>query len=388
MAEQHPGYSITILEKTTKLLSKVAISGGRRCNTTHSCFDNGELVKNYPRGIKELRGVFSRFSVKDTIQWFSDRGVELHTEADGRMFPTTNSSQTIINCFLEQAKNLGVKVRTKVEVLSVYEEDGKLLLETETDHAGSSEKQEADIVVIATGGFPLKKGYSFLNKTGHTIVDPIPSLYTFNIPKDPIIELMGVSVKEAAIKIAGTAFTYTGPLLITHWGFSGPAVLKLSAFAANHFHEKNYKADILVNWVNLGQEQTREEFLTQTSGRKLLPKNSNVFNLPKRLWEYLLLKAEIDPVVAWEETAKKKINKLIELLSNDVYRMEGKTTFKEEFVTCGGIPLSEIDHKTMQSKKVPGLYFAGEVLNIDGITGGFNFQAAWSTAWIAASSIV
>ncbi len=393
MAEQHPDYSITILEKTTKLLSKVLVSGGGRCNTTHYCFDNAEMVKNYPRGNKELRGIFSRFSVKDTIDWFQERGVELHAEVDGRMFPSTNNSQTIIDCFIDQARELGVKVKCKMEVVSISEGTKGLQLKLKEGlpiAIGTEEikKIDADIVVVATGGFPMKKGYSFLEKTTHSIIEPIPSLYTFNLPKDPVIELMGVAVKEATIKIAGTSFTYSGPLLITHWGFSGPAVLKLSAFAAGHFHETNYKADILINWVNLGQEQTRTEFLKQTSGRKMLPKNSNIFNLPKRLWEFLLLKAEIDPNIAWEETAKKKTNKIIELLSNDVYHMQGKTTFKEEFVTCGGIPLNEIDCKTMQSKKLPGLYFAGEVLNMDGITGGFNFQAAWSTAWVVANSVV
>ncbi|MDP2384900.1 MAG: NAD(P)/FAD-dependent oxidoreductase [Bacteroidota bacterium] len=393
MANLHPDYSITILEKTTKLLSKVLVSGGGRCNTTHYCFDNSEMVKNYPRGFKELRGIFSRFSVKDTIEWFQERGVDLNAEADGRMFPSTNSSQTIIDCFMEQAKEFGVKVKCKMEVLSISEKADGLALEIKEDlpiAIGTKEikKVNADVVVIATGGFPMKKGYSFLEKTTHTIVEPIPSLYTFNVPKNPVTELMGVSVKEATIKIGGTPFVYSGPLLITHWGFSGPAVLKLSAFAARHFNETNYNADILINWVNIGQEQTRTEFLKQTNGRKMLPKNSNIFNLPKRLWEFLLLKAEIDPNIAWEETAKRKINKIIELLSNDTYHMQGKTTFKEEFVTCGGIPLNEIDCKTMQSKKLPGLYFAGEVLNMDGITGGFNFQAAWSTAWVVANSIV
>lgn len=391
MANLHPDYSITILEKTTKLLSKVLVSGGGRCNTTHYCFDNSEMVKNYPRGNKELRGIFSRFSVKDTIEWFKERGVELNAEADGRMFPSTNSSQTIIDCFIDQARELGVKVKCKMEVLSISEGEKGLQLELKEDLTiaiGTEiKKVNADIVVVATGGFPMKKGYSFLQKTAHAIIEPIPSLYTFNVPKNPVTELMGVSVKEATIKIAGTSFIYSGPLLITHWGFSGPAVLKLSAFAAEYFHSTSYKADILINWVNMGQEQTRTEFLQQTNGRKMLPKNSNIFNLPKRLWEFLLLRAEIDPNISWEETAKKKINRIIELLSNDVYHMQGKTTFKEEFVTCGGIPLNEIDCKTMQSKKLPGLYFAGEVLNMDGITGGFNFQAAWSTAWVVASSV-
>jgi hypothetical protein len=388
LARKHPDYSITILEKTTKLLSKVLVSGGGRCNTTHHCFDTNELVRNYPRGHRELKGVFSRFSVKDTIQWFEERGVRLHTEIDGRMFPTTDSSQTIIDCFMEEARKLGVRIHCKADVHSIKKENEQFRLAVHFGNASRPDEIAADCVVVATGGFPMKKGYDFLHTSGHSIVDPIPSLYTFNIPDNPVTELMGVALKEVNVKILGTSFAYSGPFLITHWGFSGPAVLKLSAFAAGHFHEKKYEADVMINWLNKGQEEIRELLQKEIRhSKRSLPKNTNAFGLPKRLWEFLLLKAEIDSSVSWEETAKKKINKLIELLSADIYKMKGKTTFKEEFVTCGGIPLPEVDCKRMESKKVPGLYFAGEVLNIDGITGGFNFQAAWSTAWIVADSI-
>ncbi|MCD6066745.1 MAG: hypothetical protein K0S33_1571 [Bacteroidetes bacterium] len=388
MAQKHSDYRITILEKTTKLLSKVLVSGGGRCNTTHHCFDNNELVRNYPRGIKELKGVFARFSVKDTIQWFEERGVKLYAEPDGRMFPDTNSSQTIIDCFMQEAKSSGVKILCKADVHSIKKENNKFQLQVHLDNAAEPNILEADVVVVATGGFPMKKGYDFLLSSGHSIVNPIPSLYTFNIPANAITQLMGVALKEVNVKITGTSFAYSGPFLITHWGFSGPAVLKLSAFAADHFHEKNYTAEVMINWLNAVQEEVRthlqrEILLTKRS----LPKNTNVFNLPKRLWEFLLQKAEIDSSVSWEETPRKKINRLIELLSADIYKMQGKTTFKEEFVTCGGIPLQEVDCKRMESKKIPNLFFAGEVLNIDGITGGFNFQAAWSTAWIVADSV-
>lgn len=386
LSERCPEYNITILEKTGKLLSKVLVSGGGRCNTTHFCFDNNQLVQNYPRGYKELKAIFSRFSVKDTIDWFEKRGVHLHAEADGRMFPSTNSSQTIIDCFMEECKMRKISIRMNTEVKEILSSDGTFKVKIK--NSDNEMTLAADTVIVTAGGFPMKKGYDFLMKTGHTIVTPIPSLYTFNLPGNKIIALMGVSVPNTEIKISGTKFSYTGPLLITHWGFSGPAVLKLSAFAADYFNSNNYKASIIINWISRKQEDLREYLTNNIFSSKSLPKNSNEFGLPRRLWDYLLEKAEIDANISWEEISKKKKNKIIELLCADVYEMHGKTTFKEEFVTCGGIALNEVDCKRMESKLHPGLFFAGEVLNIDGITGGFNFQAAWSTAWIVAQSIL
>lgn len=387
LAKLKPKYQITILEKSTKLLSKVAVSGGGRCNVTNQCFDISELIKNYPRGSKELRSVFLKFSPRETMEWFKSRGVELHAEQDNRTFPITNNSQTIIDCFLEEAKKYGVIIKTKAEVKSIHQTNDKIGLNVLLNDINDKAFQ-ADAVVVTSGGFNQQKGYEFLKNTGHTVISPLPSLYTFNIPNNPITQLMGLSVPEAKIKIGGTSYVYSGPLLITHWGFSGPAVLKLSAYAAEYFHQKNYEAQININWLGLSFEEIKTEIETHIKKNgKSLPKNTSVFGMPKRLWEFLLIKAEFDLLKPWNEISKKHINKLIELLFSDVYVMRGKTTFKEEFVTCGGIDLKEIDFKTMESKKIKGLYFAGEILNIDGITGGFNFQVAWSTAWLAANSI-
>lgn len=393
VAQLHPDYRVIILEKSNKLLAKVRISGGGRCNVTNHTFDINELLKNYPRGYKELRQVFSRFSVEDTIAWFEQRGVSLKTEADGRMFPVTDSSETIIDCFLNEAKRLNIKINLEEEVLSITPNTQT------TKHQTSNIKPQtiviqtnkqtyiADAVICSSGGHNQKKNYNFIEATGHTISQLIPSLFTINLKKEKITELMGLSVQHATVKVEGTKHHYTGPVLITHWGFSGPAVLKLSAFAAKDFFEKDYNANILINWTgDLTEEVVKEELIKHSSLKSLIL-NQPLFDIPKRLWEYLLQKAEIPLQKPWIELGKKQQNKLAQVLSNDVYPMRGKTTFKEEFVTSGGVNLKEIDFKTMQSKIVPNLYFCGEVVDIDGITGGFNFQNAWSTAFVAASSI-
>lgn len=387
LAKKNPSYKITILEKTTKLLSKVLVSGGGRCNVTNQCFEISDLIKNYPRGSKELRSVFSKFAPQDTIDWFAQRNVKLHAEADNRMFPVSNNSQTIIDCFLDDAKKYGINIQTKTEVKEIKQQGEKVVLNLLVDNA-KTQDVIADAVVVTTGGFNQEKAYGFLQATGHTIVKPLPSLFTFNIPNNDITQLMGLSVPNAKVKVAATNYMFEGPLLITHWGFSGPAVLKLSAYAAEYFHQKSYESQINVNWLNKEYEEIKHAVeQLQKQQYKSLPKNTNVFVLPKRLWEHLLIKADLNNDKPWSEITKKSINKLVEVLFADAYTMRGKTTFKEEFVTCGGIELKEIDFKTMQSKKMTGLYFAGEVINIDGITGGFNFQAAWSTAWVAANSI-
>ncbi len=383
IAEKCDNAEITIAEKTQKLLSKVKVSGGGRCNVTNDCPDISKLVKNYPRGEKQLKKIFRHFAVEDTISWFEERGVELQSEDDGRMFPVTNSSQTIINCFSREAERLKIKINTGCEIKSITKKDAQFILDT------NGEELTCDAVVVTTGGFSKLSAYEFLLPTKHKIIPPLPSLFTINLKKDPVTELMGVSVRNAEVKIAGTKLKYSGPVLITHWGFSGPAVLKLSAFAAETFHEKNYVADILINWTVLENEENVKHEIESNILKKpnSFPVNSNLFRLPERLWMFLLEKSEINPQKNWSEQTRKSLNKLINNLYADQYRMEGKTTFKEEFVTCGGIDLQEINTETMESKLVPGLYFAGEILNIDGITGGFNFQAAWSTAYVVSQSI-
>ncbi|MBS1637854.1 MAG: NAD(P)/FAD-dependent oxidoreductase [Bacteroidetes bacterium] len=377
-AIRFPEAKIIMIEKSNKILSKVRISGGGRCNVTNHCFDHAQLVKNYPRGEKELRQVFSRFDVQHCIAWFADRGVKLKTEPDGRMFPVSNSSETIIACFLREADKRHIQIRIQEEALSMKSlPDGRLTLST------SKQVYEADAIICCIGGHAQSKHYDFIKKTGHTLSEPVPSLFTFNLPGDPVCELMGLSVKSATVKILSTSYKFTGPLLITHWGMSGPAVLKLSAFAAIDLYNCRYDAGISVNWTGELKETDVKTILEKQQGSKAMIINTPLFEIPRRLWEYLVSKAGIASQKSWMELGKKENNKLVEFLINDIYHMQGKTTFKEEFVTSGGVKLNEIDFKTMQSKKIPGLYFCGEVLNIDGITGGFNFQNAWSTAWIA-----
>ncbi|MDZ4666084.1 MAG: NAD(P)/FAD-dependent oxidoreductase [Bacteroidota bacterium] len=379
----NPSFEVKILDKTNKLLSKVLVSGGGRCNVTHHCFDNKQLVKNYPRGEKELMQVFSRFAVYDTIHWFKEHDIELKVEADGRMFPVSNKSETIANCFLDLVKKLHIEVITQCEVQKIIKK------ETFELHT-SKGNFETEVLICSMGGNNKMEGYKILKELGHNIISPIPSLFTLNLPAENIKkELQGVAVQNATVTIEKTKFNYTGPVLVTHWGLSGPAVLKLSAFAAPHFFETDYKNNILINWTgNLKLNEIIEKLNDQkiNSSRSIIIKTP-LFELPKRLWEFLVVKAGIVSDTNWPNVSKQHIHKLSEILFRDVYKMEGKTTFKEEFVTAGGIDLKEIDFKTMQSKRVKDLYFCGEVLNIDGITGGFNFQSAWSTAYVCASSI-
>jgi len=388
-AVNFPSAKIIILEKSNKILSKVKVSGGGRCNVTNHSLDNGELIKNYPRGEKELRQVFSQFSVQDTLDWFLKRGVKLKVEQDGRMFPESNSSETIINCFLLEAQKYNIDVNLNEEVFElnpIHDIDtastNKVLVKT------NKQTYTVDAVICSIGGHNQEKNYAFLKQCGHTIDELIPSLFTLNLPQSHIKELMGLSVKNGTVKVIGTKHHYTGPVLITHWGLSGPAVLKLSAFAAYDFFKVNYQTRISVNWTETLNEEALKDELTLNLGSKALVVNTPLFEIPKRLWEYLVLRSEISLSKPWIELGKKHLNKLAQILCNDVYDMHGKTTFKEEFVTSGGINLKEVNFKTMESKKVPHLFFCGEVLNIDGITGGFNFQNAWSTAWIAAKNVL
>ena len=384
-AEFHPEASVTILEKSNKLLAKVLVSGGGRCNVTHACFDNGLLVKNYPRGEKELRSAFSKFTTNDTVEWFKNKGVDLKAEQDGRMFPITDNSETIANCLLQTAHGLAIKIKTGVAIKEIsVDKDSTFTLKTDSDYMPKCDK-----LIIASGGNPKNEHYNWLRNLGHTIIPPVPSLFTFNIPNNEITQLMGVSVPFAKIKIANTKLETEGPLLITHWGLSGPAILKASAWGARTLHDMDYHFTVFVNWLPVHKEEEVRELLNKQKDNN---SSKNIggncpFELPKRLWEFFLKKATLIETTRWAEITKKQVNCLASVLLNDSYEVRGKTTFKEEFVTCGGISLKEVDFSKMQSKLVPNLYFAGEVLDIDGITGGFNFQNAWTTAWIAASSL-
>lgn len=375
-----PEANITILEKSTKLLSKVKVSGGGRCNVTHACFENQELIKNYPRGKKELQQVFSQFSTSDTVNWFAQRGIKLKTEQDGRMFPESNSSESIIHCFLEEAKKYNIDIHVSEEVVELQSNESNIAITT------NKHNYVADAVICCIGGHHQHNNYAFLKKMGHTIDELIPSLFTLNFPQSNIKELMGLSVKNGTVKVNGTKHQYSGPILITHWGLSGPAVLKLSAFAAEDFFKLNYLAGISINWVSNTHEEDIKEVLSLEMHSKAMVVNTAMFDIPKRLWEFLVLKSDIPISKPWIELSKKQLNKLAQTLSHDLYNMQGKTTFKEEFVTAGGINLREINFKTMESKIIPHVFICGEVLNIDGITGGFNFQNAWSTAWIASKN--
>jgi hypothetical protein len=387
-ARMHPGLSVTIVEKTNKLLSKVKVSGGGRCNVTHACFSIAEMIKRYPRGASFLKKAFHHFFTTDTIAWFKERGVELKTENDGRMFPVTNTSQTIIDCLMKEANKYKVQILMNAEVRSIVINNTPAGPEFSIQFA-NEKIIPADYVCIASGGYPKSIQFEWLKNLGHTIEEPVPSLFTFNMPGNAITALMGVTVENAMVKIAGSKLQEQGPLLITHWGMSGPAILKLSAWGARELKDKNYEYKIVVNWLPGFNENTLREKMQrlrfELATQKII--NRNPFALPARLWEYLLQQAGINADLRWADLPALQQNKLVKNLCVQEFDVKGKTTFKEEFVTSGGIALSEIDHNTMQSKLIPGLFFAGEVINVDGVTGGFNFQNAWTTGWIAAKSL-
>ena len=383
-AKMNLDLKVTIVEKSNKLLSKVRVSGGGRCNVTHDCFEIEELIKRYPRGQNFLKKAFHWFSTKDTIKWFKEREVELKTEADGRMFPLTNTSQTIVDCLMKEANEYEVEIKTSCEITSINIADGSIQLLT-----SNNQLLTANFLCIASGGYPKSLQFQWLKNLGHTIEEPVPSLFTFNMPQHPITQLMGVSVEHAQIKIVGSKLNNSGPLLITHWGMSGPAVLKLSAYGARELADKNYHFQILVNWLPIYNEQTLKEEWTMLRQQFAANKihNKNPFGLPNRLWSFLLNDCAIKEETRWADVVAKQQNQLIKNLTAQAFDVKGKTTFKEEFVTCGGIKLSEIDANTMQSKIASNIFFAGEVMDIDGVTGGFNFQNAWTTGYIAAKAI-
>ena len=378
VAEHHPSAQIILFEKTTKVLSKVRISGGGRCNVTHDCTDIATLIKAYPRGGKQLKSIFHSFQPKDTIAWFKARDVTLKTEEDGRMFPITDNSQTIIDCLESACDKMGIErqLNSGVEKISFEEEQWTLQFKN-----GST---QCDAVIVTTGGSPKAKGFNWLANLDHSIIPPVPSLFTFNMPKEDITQLMGVVAKKTKVHIAGSKIKTEGPLLITHWGMSGPAILKASSMGARTLAECDYRFSIRVQWLETSPQELlhRLQQVAQASPQKQIGKH-NPFDVPNRLWVYLLQKIKLPQDRRWNEVGQKNFHRLIDLLTNDNYAVEGKTTFKEEFVTCGGISLKDINMKTMESKKAKGLYFAGEVLDIDAITGGYNFQAAWSSGYVA-----
>lgn len=384
------GIEVALFEKTGKVMQKIKVSGGGRCNVTHAAFDVPELINAYPRGRQLLKKSLHRFGPQQTIKWFEERGVKLKTEGDGRMFPNTDESQTIIDCIWRELVRNKVQVFYHKQVSSIDIQKGndnnsKLIL-----HFSDTSVYAADAVLIATGGFPKEEQYKWLLALGHTIQSPVPSLFTFNLPGHPITNLMGVSVPDVTVKISGSRMVTHGPLLITHWGMSGPAVLKASAYAARELADRKYEFQVSVNWLKDATDadiKTTFSELRREQGKQLM-QNKNPFILPRRLWDYLLSQSGVTEDTRWGDLPAAQQNKLVEHLLRDTYRVKGKTTFKEEFVTCGGINLSEIDAQTMQSRIVPGLYFAGEILDVDGVTGGYNFQHAWSSGWIAAHSIM
>jgi len=379
-AENNPKLKIAILERGKSVLEKVRISGGGRCNLTHACFDPNELVQFYPRGKKELRGPFHQFCSGDTIEWFERHGVALKIEADGRLFPVSNSSQTIIDCFVEATKKLGIAVLTGQSVQSIFKSDNVWKIET------PNEQYLCEKIILATGSNP--KIWDMLQNLGHAIISPVPSLFTFNIKDARIKDLMGVSAL-AKVTVKDSALEAIGHLLLTHWGMSGPAILKLSAWGARILHDKNYQFTICVNWLNdMDAEDAQKTLkeLKQEQAKKAVSKKSP-FDFPNRLWENLVLASGIEAETKWADLSKNQMQNLVHQLTNSCFQVNGKSTFKEEFVTAGGIDLKEINFKTMESKLHENLYFAGEIVNVDAITGGFNFQNAWTSGFIVAQSI-
>lgn len=382
-ARLNPHLKVVLLEKQSKLLQKVKVSGGGRCNLTHKCESVSLLLQGYPRGKNFLKKAFSHFHTQHTIAWFEERGVKLKAESDGRMFPITDSSQTIMDCLLHEASTYQVEVRLNAEVTSIKQQPSRFHCTLK-----SGVRLQSDYLYIATGGYPKSEHYQWLQTLGHTIQTPAPSLFTFNIPEKALHELMGVTIEQARVKITGSKLQEEGPVLITHWGLSGPAILRLSAWGARELQEKNYHFNIQVNWILTTENDLREKWnaIRNQQGSNTLGQK-NPFGLQQRLWIYLLQCSQNKPETKWSELTSKEQNKLIHVLTSQAFEVKGKTTFKEEFVTCGGISLDQIDPNTMQSKLIDGLFFGGEILDVDGITGGYNFQHAWTSGYLAAATI-
>ena len=383
-ARLNPALEVMIVERTGKVLQKVKVSGGGRCNVTHACFEIEEMASRYPRGERFVRKAFYQFFTTDTIEWFQSRGVELKTEPDGRMFPKANTSQAIIDCLMQEVEKRYVRLLLNRTVERIDPLDkGFTILFT------SGEQMMADYVMLACGGFQKLSQFDWLSNLNLKIAEPVPSLFTFNFPKHPLNELMGVVAANALVKIAGTKLSSQGPVLITHWGLSGPGILRLSAFAARDLAVVDYHFTILVNWCTDYNEQTFVQKLqmlrSQSANQK--PVNGNFTGLPSRLWEFMLQQAGIDSTKRWADLQSTMVNKLAKCICAYEMKATGKTTFKEEFVTAGGFALGEIDANSMMSKQHPGLYFGGEIMDVDGITGGYNFQHAWTSGFVAAKHI-
>ena len=380
-AEINSDLEVLILEGSAKVLQKVKVSGGGRCNVTHACFTPSELVEFYPRGKKELRGPFHQFMTGDTMEWFENRGIPLKIEDDNRIFPESNSSQTIIDCFLESAKNAGVILKTSTRVDSIEKKEDQFIVKA------NSEDFIADYVLIASGS--NTKVWNIMEVLEHSVIQPVPSLFTFNITDARLQDIPGISVPNASVKVLNSKLTEQGPLLITHWGLSGPGILKLSAWGALEFHKKEYNFEIEVNWLSKKQETVLEFLKSQKKkqAKKQVILRSVFEEIPKRLWEKFVIAAEIPIDSQWAQLSNNQLETISKQLTQCVFNVHGKSTFKDEFVTAGGIDLKEINFKRFESKIHKNLFFAGEVLNIDAVTGGFNFQNAWTSAWIVANSL-
>ncbi len=380
--ENYPDAKVVIFEKAQKVLAKVKISGGGRCNLTNGCDSITELCNAYPRGGKSLKKAFHVFNNKDTMPWFESRGVPLVVQSDNCVFPVSQDSQSIIDCFLREAKRLKIEIKTGMGVKSIHPRNELLELKFMQEDIAP---EIFDKIIVTTGGSPKRDGLNWLENLNHKIENPVPSLFSFKMSAEPITQLMGIVVENTQVSIQGTKIKSNGPLLITHWGMSGPAILKLSSFGARELSAINYHFKIQVNWAN---EQNNEivindlNCISKEHPNKFVS-NIKPYGLQERLWLFLLEKIEIPANKKWNELGKKGLNKLTEVLTNDIYSVNGKSTYKEEFVTCGGVSLQSIDLNTMQSKTCKNIYFAGEVLDIDAITGGFNLQAAWTTGFIA-----
>jgi predicted Rossmann fold flavoprotein len=384
-ARLNPGLKVMLVEKTGKLLSKVKVSGGGRCNVTHACFSIPEMAKSYPRGSQFVKKAFHQFFTADTIRWFEERGVPLKTESDGRMFPESNSSQTVLDCLLSEAQRYQVEIRLHHEIKRIVYIPDTLSFAI---HFNNDLILDADLVCLACGGYAKSSSFDWIRQLGHHVEEPVPSLFTFNIPGSTVTSLMGISVRDAQVKISGETLKERGPLMITHWGMSGPAILRLSAWGARVLKEKDYRFEIRVNWLgDLSEASLRDDIQSlreNAGGKKIWLKNP--WELPQRLWEWLLEQSGIKDI-HWADLPASAQHKLIQLLTNHPFSVEGKTSFKEEFVTAGGIRLSEVSPQSMESRILPGLFFAGEILDVDGITGGFNFQHAWTSGFIAGKNI-
>ena len=378
----HPETQVHIFEKAKKPLIKVGLTGGGRCNISNAESSFKNMIAAYPRGGKLLKKAFKEFDNKAIVKWFETRGVLTLTQEDNCIFPQSQNSQTVIDCLIKEAKQLGITIHTEHSISAIEKKDEKLMLHFKDDQQKTFVFHK---IIVTTGGAPQKKSFLWLEKLGHRIEQPIPSLFTFNMPNESIKKLMGIVVENAMVSLQGSKLKASGPLLITHWGMSGPAILKLSSFGARILQERDYEFKVQVNWVNIQNDNIVHDELNsiiQQHPYKQLA-NYRPYLITERLWHFLLKKAQISLQKKWNELGKKHLNKIVHLLTNDIYQVEGKTTFREEFVTCGGVSLSSINPQTLESLTCPNLYFAGEVLDIDGITGGYNLQAAWTTGFIA-----